>query len=121
MTIMFAPTGGVDVPLVPEHSLEVSWTEASHRPLAGGMYNISRRGAVGGGNSTAGIKGITGLIARVEATGIHHYLPMVYNNGIRLHGMGQYIRTKYRIVKTELSNKALCRNAVKFPIFSVTI
>ena len=72
--------------MVPEHSLEVSWTEASHRPLAGGMYNISRRGAVGGGNSTAG-KGITGFIVRVEATGTHHYLPMVYTNGIIIDSM----------------------------------
>ena len=70
-------TGEGDVPLVPQHTLEVSWIEASHRPLAGGLYNISRPPSpVGGAGRTPG-KSLTAFIARVQASGVHYYFPMV--------------------------------------------
>ena len=69
---------GGEVPLVPKHSLEVAWTDARHRPLAAGLYNITRTNDIitNIGEERIG-KSLTGFIARVEANNNLFYFPMV--------------------------------------------
>ena len=79
------------MPLVPEHSLVVAWTEASRRPLTAGLYNLSRSTPVGGG--PAG-KNLTAFIARVEASDTHYYFPLVRTLKYNIMSVDQYVRSK---------------------------